>query len=60
VRAVDPHLDVEVGGSDTDWTARLVRRADAASEFGEVSVAKVSTGATFQFQPRHSLPLTVV
>ncbi|HXO56411.1 MAG TPA: hypothetical protein VN866_07650, partial [Mycobacterium sp.] len=26
----------------------------------EVSVAKVSGGATFEFQPRRSLPLTVV
>jgi hypothetical protein len=58
--AVDPHLDVEVSGTDTDWTARLVQRADAASEFAEVSVTKVSTGVTFAFEPRRSLPLTVV
>jgi hypothetical protein len=59
VAAVDPHIDVEVTGSDTDWTARLVHRADAAAEFPEVAVTKVSLGATFQFQTRRSLPLTV-
>jgi hypothetical protein len=26
VRGVDPHLDVEVTGTDTDWTATVVRR----------------------------------
>jgi hypothetical protein len=60
VAAVDPHLDVEVAGSDTDWTAKLVRGEDLATEFSEVSIAKVSGGATFQFEPRRSLPLTVV
>jgi hypothetical protein len=60
VAAIDPHLDVEVTGTDTEWVARLVRRADAAAEFPEVSVTKVSTGAGFQFAPRRSLPLTVV
>jgi hypothetical protein len=59
VAAVDPHLDVEVSGSATDWTARVVHRPEAAAEFPEVSVTKVSQGATFQFQPRRSLPLTV-
>jgi hypothetical protein len=60
VAAVDPHLDVEVSGSGPDWTARVVHRAEAATEFPEVAVTKVSQGATFQFQPRRSLPLTVV
>jgi hypothetical protein len=60
VAAVDPHLDVEIVGTDTDWTARVVRRGKPAKEFREVSVAKVSRGATFEFQPRRSLPLTVV
>jgi hypothetical protein len=32
----------------------------ATTELPEVSVAKVSGGSTFQFQPRRSLPLTVV
>jgi hypothetical protein len=60
VAAVDPHLDVEITGTDTDWTARVVHTDTAAKEFREVSVAKFSRGATFEFQPRRSLPLTVV
>ena len=60
VAAVDPHLDVTITGTDDDWTARLVHRGDPASEQPEVSVAKFSRGATFEFEPRRSLPLTVV
>jgi len=60
VAAVDPHLDVEVAGTDTDWTARVIETGTAAKEFPEVSVAKVSGGSTFVFEPRKSLPLTVV
>jgi hypothetical protein len=60
VAAVDPYLDVDMTGTDTDWTARIVHREVAAKEFGEVSVTKVSRGATFDFEPRRSLPLTVV
>jgi hypothetical protein len=58
--AVDPHIDVTVTGTDTDWTAQLNSSESVATEFPEVSMTKVSTGATFQFQPRRSLPLTVV
>ncbi len=60
VAAVDPHLDVEITGTDADWTARVVRTDTPAKEFSEVSVAKFSRGATFEFAPRRSLPLTVV
>jgi hypothetical protein len=60
VAAVAPHLDVEVTGSGAEWTARVVHTDDPAKEFPEVSVAKVSRGATFEFEPRRSLPLTVV
>ncbi|MDV3129365.1 hypothetical protein M1247_30980 [Mycobacterium sp. 21AC1] len=60
VAGVDPHLNVEVIGSDTEWTARVIETDSAAKEFGEVAVAKVSGGAGFVFQPRKSLPLTVV
>ncbi|MGV0744467.1 hypothetical protein [Mycolicibacterium sp. XJ870] len=60
VAAVDPHLDVEVIGSDTEWTARVIETETAAKEFGEVAVAKISGGASFVFEPRKSLPLTVV
>jgi hypothetical protein len=58
--AVDPHLQVRVTGANTEWTVELVESDTAATEFPEVSVAKVSRGSTFQFQPRRSLPLTVV
>jgi hypothetical protein len=58
--AVDPHLQVIVSGTDTDWTAELVETDDVATELREVAVAKVSRGSTFQFEPRRSLPLTVV
>jgi hypothetical protein len=60
VRAVDSHLDVEVGGTAEDWTARIIETDSAAKEFGEVSVVKVSGGAAWVFEPRQSLPLTVV
>lgn len=60
VAAIDPYLDVEITGTYTDWTAQVVRRGTPRKEFGEVSVTKVSRGATFEFQPRRSLPLTVV
>ena len=60
VAAVDPHLDVDVVGSDNEWSARVFATDTAAKEFPEVSVAKVSGGATFVFEPRKSLPLTVV
>jgi hypothetical protein len=58
--AVDPHIEVRVNGTSTDWTAELSETDTAATELPEVSVAKVSGGSTFQFQPRRSLPLTVV
>ncbi len=58
--AIDPRLEVRVGGTDTDWTAELVETDTAAKELPEVQVAKVSGGSTFQFEPRRSLPLTVI
>ncbi len=60
VRAVDPHLDVEVAGDASTWTATVVRRADPAKEFDEVAVTRFSTGATFEFEPRRSIPITPV
>ncbi|WP_454792235.1 hypothetical protein [Mycolicibacterium lutetiense] len=60
VAAVDPHLSVEVVGSDAEWTARVIETETAAKEFGEVAVVKFSGGAEFVFEPRKSLPLTVV
>jgi hypothetical protein len=58
--AVDPHIQVRVSGTSADWTAELVETDTPAAELPEVSVAKVSRGSTFQFEPRRSLPLTVV
>jgi hypothetical protein len=60
VRAVDPHLDVEVTGTDREWTAYVVRRDEPAPDFDEVAVTRISTGATFAFEPRRSLPITPV
>ncbi|MGH3676930.1 MAG: hypothetical protein ACRDU5_14570 [Mycobacterium sp.] len=60
VAAVDPHLDVEVTGTDTDWTAQVIETDTAAKEFREVSVTRISGGSTFVFEPRKSLPLTVL
>ncbi|OMC12254.1 hypothetical protein [Mycobacterium sp. SP-6446] len=58
--AVNPRLAVEVCGTDTDWIAEVIETDTPAAELPEVSVAKVSRGASFQFEPRRSLPLTVV
>jgi hypothetical protein len=58
--AIDPHIEVRVTGTGTDWIAELSESDTAATELTEVSIAKVSGGATFEFQPRRSLPLTVV
>jgi hypothetical protein len=60
VRAVDPHLDVELAGDAESWSATLVRRDEPAPEFGEVAVTRFSTGATFEFAPRRALPITPV
>lgn len=60
VRAVDPRLDVEVHGEARAWSATLVRRDVPAPEAGEVAVTRFSTGSTFEFEPRRSLPITPV
>ena len=60
VRAVDAHLDVEVAGAATDWTATVVRRDEPAPVAEEVAVTRFSTGASFAFEPRRSLPITPV
>lgn len=60
VRAVDPRFDVEVSGTDTDWSATVVATDRFAPEAGEVTVTKFSQGAAFQFKPRRSLPITVL
>lgn len=60
LRAVDPHLDVEVSGTATDWTATVVRREEPAPVAEEVAVTRFSTGVGFTFEPRRSLPITPV
>jgi hypothetical protein len=60
VRGVDPHLDVEVTGTASEWTATVVRRDEPAPDFDEVAVTRISTGASFAFEPRRSLPITPV
>jgi hypothetical protein len=60
VRGVDPHLDVEVTGTDTAWTATVVRRDEPAPVADEVAMTRISTGASFTFEPRRSLPITPV
>ncbi|WP_323791561.1 hypothetical protein [Nocardioides sp.] len=60
MRAVDPHLDVDLSGTDDDWTLLVVECAEPAPECDEVAVTRFSGGAAFAFQPRRSLPLTVV
>ncbi|GFM16036.1 hypothetical protein PO1_contig-001-60 [Mycobacterium sp. PO1] len=60
VQAVDPHLRAELSGTEADWTVRVVTTDTAAEEFSEVSVCKVSGGASWVFEDRKSLPLTVV
>ncbi|MQW75037.1 hypothetical protein GHK92_04060 [Nocardioides sp. dk4132] len=60
VQAVDPHLDVEVAGTDEDWVARLLVREQPAPVADEVAVTRFSTGADFAFEPRRSLPITPV
>ena len=60
VRAVDPHLDVEVAGTEDHWTASLIRRPEPAPEAAEVAVTRFSTGSSFTFEPRRSLPITPV
>ncbi len=57
VRALDPHLDVEVTGAADGWTLRVVRGEAPATQSDEVAVTRFSTGAAFAFEPRRSLPL---
>ena len=60
VAAVDPHLRAELSGTQSDWTVRVVETDTAAKELGEVTVCKFSGGASWEFEDRKSLPLTVV
>jgi hypothetical protein len=57
VRGVSPYLDAEVAAAPGGWQLEVVARESAAREPDEVAVTRLSTGATFEFQPRRSLPL---
>ena len=46
MRAVDPCLDVEVVGTEQEWTASVVRRDTPAPEAEEVTITRISTGAS--------------
>jgi hypothetical protein len=58
--AVDPHLRAEVTGTQSDWTVRFIETDTPSKELGEVAVTKFSGGASWVFEERKSLPLTVV
>jgi hypothetical protein len=58
--AVDPHVEVHVTGTDTEWTLELQHSDTAAKVAPEVEVVNFSGGATWEFESRKSLPLTVV
>jgi hypothetical protein len=58
--AVDKHIGVHVIGTDDDWTLELQHRDTPAKEASEVEVVKFSGGASWEFESRKSLPLTVV
>jgi hypothetical protein len=60
VTAVDPYLRAEVSGTASDWTVRVVETDTPAEELGEVAVTRFSGGASWVFENRKSLPLTVV
>lgn len=60
VRALDPRLDVELRGTEEAWSATVVRRDEPAREHPAVAVTRFSGGATFAFEPRTTLPLTVL
>ena len=60
VYAVDPHLRAEVSGTESDWTVRVIETDTAAKKQPEVEVCDFSGGASWVFEERKSLPLTVV
>jgi hypothetical protein len=57
---VDPYVVPHLTGTDTDWTLELTVGDSRAKVHSEVDVVKFSGGASFEFEPRRSLPLTVV
>jgi hypothetical protein len=60
VQGVNPHLDVEIQGSETEWSLVILERDAPSPERDEVAVTRFSTGTNFSFEPRKSIPLTVL
>jgi hypothetical protein len=60
VQAVDPRLRAEVSGAASDWTVRVIETDTPAKKLPEVEVCEFSKGASWVFEERKSLPLTVV
>ncbi|MGW0159620.1 hypothetical protein ACWDUN_09900 [Mycobacterium sp. NPDC003323] len=60
VAAVDPYLRAELSGTETDWTVRVIKTDTPAKKLPEVEVCEFSGGASWVFEERKSLPLTVV
>jgi hypothetical protein len=58
VHAVDPRFSVEVSGDADEWRAVVVV-GEERPVADEVAVTRFSTGATWEFEPRRALPLTV-
>jgi hypothetical protein len=60
VRAADPRFGVSVTGSAEGWSLAVVERDEPAREYDEVAVTRFSTGSSFAFEPRRSIPITPV
>lgn len=58
--AVEPRATVQITGTESQWTAEFELTTTSRPECPEVQVTKLSGGASFRFQPRPSLPLTVI
>lgn len=59
-QGVDPRLRAEVSGTEADWTVRVIETDTPAKKLPEVEVCEFSRGASWEFEGRTSLPLTVV
>lgn len=60
VQALDPHYDVNITGNLDKWRLEVVWRDTPAEEFGAVAVTAISTGASWEFTERRSLPIIPV
>jgi hypothetical protein len=60
VRAADPRFGVSVSPRADGWSVSVVENDVAARDFDEVAVTRFSTGSSFAFEPRRSLPITPV